>query len=123
MIRRLTVFIALAFQLTASAAVAGDHADLDRGLRTVWDHTRSALFYLRTGNPAVASIELDEGVRIFAGLEERFGVEAPEPYGATENLPKTMKTIGATLREAGAERPRRRMWRKPEARSPPWMTT
>lgn len=60
-------------------------------------HYREAVFYLRTGNPAVASFELVQARDKWRGLVDRFADSPPDIYADDPSWRETLETIDAAI--------------------------
>ncbi|WP_253712944.1 hypothetical protein [Bradyrhizobium sp. WD16] len=79
MLRRITI-MALAGARLMSAAIAEDRPDFARAADLVAAGVRSADSYLRTGNVALAQIEIGEATTAWTKLQRDFGDISPPGY-------------------------------------------
>jgi hypothetical protein len=101
MSRSRAAILACVLAALAGPAAAAGFGEFDGALRSTWDGVRAAQFYLRTGNPMVAELELAAARAHFD--EARAGQGAlPEPYGRATSLAPALSEIGRRLDEAGA---------------------
>jgi hypothetical protein len=64
-------------------------------------HWRSAAFYLRTGNPDVAGLELDEAASKWVGIRESFA-EPPDAFADDAGYRLSLERVDELLDEASA---------------------
>jgi hypothetical protein len=64
-----------------------------------WGHYRQAVFYGRSGNVAVAALELDDFVTQWSALAARFGDDPPDAFVDDKAWKETLKSIGAIARQ------------------------
>lgn len=112
MLRRITIWT-LAGALLLSPAVAEDTPDFSRAANLVAAGVRSAASYVRTGNTALAQIEISEATSAWSKLQRQFADISPSSYAAPafrgfvaaggERLAAAAKAIddGDTSRAAG----------------------
>jgi hypothetical protein len=70
----------VAFLFMPDVVRAGDLADFNKAVASAYAHYRSAAFYLRTGNPSVASLELEDMAEKWGALEKRFAAAPPDAF-------------------------------------------
>jgi len=85
-----TFFVCAAFFGTAPTAKSATIHEFNDAVYDAYGYYRQALFYLRTGNPQVASIELEELTAHWKAIVERFADSPPDVYSAD---PKWRNTI------------------------------
>ncbi len=98
------LFAVLAF--AAAPARAGDLAAFLAAVGEVDTHGRTAAFYLRTDNPAVAGFELDEMTDKWRAVVARFGSAPPDAFADDPAWRQALGRIGealATARGAASE--------------------
>lgn len=88
--------VLLATPLQASELSAFNDAVADAA-----QHWRSAAFYLRTGNPGVAALELDEAAEKWSELSQRFA-EPPDALADDPAYQQSLERVGTLLDEAAA---------------------
>ncbi len=93
----LTAVLALAL---AGAARASDLADFNTAVAAAYGHYRAAAAYLRTGNAALAAIELEAAREKWRGVEARFASSPPDAFGDDPAWASTLARIGAALEQA-----------------------
>lgn len=64
----------------ADAAFGSDIGRFNDAVASAYGHYRQAVFYMRTDNPAVAALELDEFVSKWTGVVDTFGKAPPDSY-------------------------------------------
>ena len=100
-LRRLAVAVALA--LTAAVPCLAD--DLDSFLGDVdgaYGHYRQAMFYLRTGNPAVAGFDLKQMRAKWSAILEDYADDPPAPFAADPEFGASLSEVAAAI-ESGLE--------------------
>lgn len=80
-------------------ARASDLGAFNDAIADTWGHYRQAVFYGRTGNMAVAALELDEFVSKWSVLAARFGDDPPDAFADDGAWKDTLDSIGATARQ------------------------
>ncbi len=102
MMRKCLLFAVLALTLTgpAGAARASDLADFNSAAAAAYGHYRAAVSYLRTGNAALAAIELEAAAGKWQGVSARFADSPPDAFADDPAWAATLKGIGQRLREA-----------------------
>tara|TARA_R110002072_G_scaffold70982_2_gene170722 strand:- start:950 stop:1741 length:792 start_codon:yes stop_codon:yes gene_type:complete len=89
-------FIAAAFCLLLAAprpAPAADAGDFDSLVDAAQDGYRAALFYARTGNPALAGIELRQAQAVWDEILAKYGTTPPKAYAKDGNFAADLKAI------------------------------
>ena len=94
----LAVGIALAVPVEASELRRFNDA-----VARAYTHYRGAVFYLRTGNSAVASIELDEAAALWRSGVLPFGARPPDAFGDDPAFAAALEDLGGRLERAAAE--------------------
>ncbi len=82
-------------------ATAGQLAEFNARIEQVNQPYKSALFYLRTGNAGVASLELAQAAQNWKALAEHYGDTPPDPFGDDPAWTETAGAIAAAF-EKGA---------------------
>ncbi len=91
----LTVIACLVAGPWSGAAAAGELAVFNGAVAGIYGHYRQAVFYTRTGSPAVAALELDEFVAGWSDIVERFGTSPPDPFSDDPSWSATLSEIGS----------------------------
>ncbi len=81
---------------------AGDLGDFQRQVADAYAPYRSAMFYLRTGNPGVAALELDTAQERWRGLMQRFGATPPDAFSEDPAYTESLAAIGRAFETGGA---------------------
>lgn len=93
-----------AFSLTsAPTARSAPVHDFNEAVTIAYGFYREAFFLLRTGNPQVASLELDEMAVRWATIISRFGPTPPDMYSADPTWKKTLEAINKKITRGLAE--------------------
>ena len=82
--------------LPQQRAQAGELAAFNEAFAGAWGHYRQAVFYGRTGNAAVAALELDAFTAKWSALVARFGDDRPDAVAGDTAWQETLQSIGAT---------------------------
>lgn len=77
--------------------------DFNEAVTVAYGFYREAFFLLRTGNPQVASIELEEMAARWTTIVERFGPKLPDMYSADPAWKKTLEAINKKIARGLAE--------------------
>lgn len=96
-----TRLMACSLGLLPSVVAAGDLGDFHRQVADAYAPYRSAMFYLRTGNPGVAALELDAAKAGWQAVTARFKDQPPDAFSDDPNFTETLTSIGQAF-EAGA---------------------
>ncbi|MCW9032768.1 MAG: hypothetical protein OQJ97_01015 [Rhodospirillales bacterium] len=88
----LWVFLGFSLLLSTNLRAAEVH-DFHRSLADAYTHYRAATFYLRTGNPAVASFELMDLQTKWQALNKRFKQNPPAIYSRDGTWGPSMQEI------------------------------
>lgn len=67
--------------------------DFNEAMAGAYGHYRAAAFYLRTENPAVASVELRQMAARWKAIQERFGKSPPGIYSRDRQWQSTLEKI------------------------------
>ncbi|MDA0306986.1 MAG: hypothetical protein O3B76_12010 [Proteobacteria bacterium] len=88
------IFIFLGFFVngTPPAKSAPIH-DFNEAVSSGYQNYREAMFYLQTGNPAVASFELETFAQRWKEIVDRFGASPPDIFTTERKWRKTLKDI------------------------------
>ncbi len=97
------VVAAMMFGAAIQAAVAGELRAFNTDFADAWSHYRAAVFYGRSGNVAVAALELDEFVGKWSVLTERFGNAPPDAFAEDGSWQAALESIGAAARQGLAD--------------------
>jgi hypothetical protein len=99
---RVFLVLALVFVLAGGGhATAGQLAEFNARIEQINQPYKSALFYLRTGNAGVASLELAQAVQNWKALTGQYGDAPPDPFGDDPGWTATADAISAAF-EKGA---------------------
>ncbi len=91
---------AILFGATIQAAGAGELRAFNTVFADAWSHYRAAVFYGRSGNVAVAALELDEFVNQWSALTARFGKAPPDAFADDGSWQATLESISTAARQA-----------------------
>ena len=100
------LFVAL---LLLSAATAGQAAGPDRhkqfldGLAAAYSHYRGAFSYLRTGNGALAALEIEQAQSLWQDLVARYADAPPEAFAADPEWRPTLERMTTALARSLAQ--------------------
>ncbi len=100
MIRLFFVTVFLFALGSQDKAYAGQLSEFNSQIERVNQPYKSALFYLRTGNAGVASLELGGAVQRWGEVVERYGSTPPDPFGDDPNWPATIAAISKAFDES-----------------------
>lgn len=89
----LIVVIGLLAGLYGGPAEANELARFNAAVADAYAHYRQATFYLRTENPAIAALELDEFKAKWAAVED-FATTPPDSYSDDPGWPASLRDIG-----------------------------
>ncbi len=89
-----------AFLFVPGVVRAGELADFNAAVASAYAHYRSAVFYLRTGNPPVASLELEDMAEKWGALEKRFAGTPPDAFVDDPTWRETLSDISARINVA-----------------------
>ena len=93
--------LALSLCFLPTVLSAGELGEFRRHVADAYAPYRSAMFYLRTGNPGVAALELDAAENQWQALSERFRANIPDAFSEDPAFAATLTTIDQAF-EAGA---------------------
>lgn len=79
--------------------LASDLRAFNDAFTDAWGHYRQAVFYGRSGNVAVAALELDDFVTKWSALAARFGDHPPDAFADDGAWKDTLDSIGAIARQ------------------------
>ncbi len=96
----LPVVFALALVGAAGLARASDLADFNEASAAAYEHYRAATSYLRTGNAALAAIELEAAQGKWQGVVTRFAESPPDAFAGDPSWATTLSGIGNRLEES-----------------------
>ena len=96
----LPAVFALALAGAAGIARASDLADFNQATAAAYGHYRAAASYLRTGNAALAAIELEQAQEKWRGVESSFAASPPDAFADDPAWASTLTEIGAGLEQA-----------------------
>ena len=83
-----------------AVASAGNLKSFNQQVADAYAPYRSAMFYLRTGNPGVALLELEAASERWKSVVDQFGKTAPDAFVDDPDFAASLKAIGASF-EAG----------------------
>lgn len=83
-------------------ASAGELKAFNKQVASAYAPYRSAMFYLRTGNPDVAYLDLDAAVSAWQTVVERFGETPPDAFADDPGFSDTLTSVQKAL-ESGRE--------------------
>jgi hypothetical protein len=98
----ISIFSSFNIILTPQARSASIH-DFNVNVTEAYVFYREAFFLLRTGNPQVASIELEEMENRWEKVIERFGTMPPEIYSKDPKWEKTLLVIKKNINQGLAK--------------------
>jgi len=76
---------------------AGELRTFNEQVASAYAPYRSAMFYLRTGNPDVAYLDLDAAQAAWQSVVERFGEAPPDAFADDKNFGDTLTSVQVTL--------------------------
>ena len=91
---------ALVLLLLAPAAGASELSRFNAAVAEAYAHYRTAVFYLHTGNPAVAEFELQQAVALWDEGVVPFRDAAPDAFADDAAWADTLDAVGARLLQA-----------------------
>jgi len=94
---------ALLCLLASGDARASDLGAFNTAFADAYGHYRQAVFYGRSGNVAVAALELDEFVAKWTGVVERFGNDPPDVFADDGAWKGTLDSIAEAARQGLAQ--------------------
>lgn len=92
--------VALLLIALPGPAAASDLRAFNDAFADAWGHYQQAVFYGRTGNVAVAALELDAFAGKWSALVARFGPAPPDAFAEDPAWAETLESIGVAAREA-----------------------
>jgi len=92
--------LALALAGPAGIAHASDLADFNEAAAVAYGHYRAAASYLRTGNAALAAIELEAAREKWRDVASRFAASPPDAFADDPAWAGTLTAIGKRLKDA-----------------------
>ena len=95
-------WLCLAMTVVAAPAAAGELARFNAAVAKAYINYRGAVFYLRTGNPAVANVELVQAADLWRAEVLPFGDSPPDAFAEDPEWPRILKDIGSRLEKAKA---------------------
>lgn len=96
--RAALLFMAILLCLPPLQARASDLGAFNDAFADAYRHYRQAVFYGRSGNVAVAALELDEFVAKWSAVVERFGATPPDAFADDGAWRETLDSIGTAAR-------------------------
>ncbi len=94
------IFLSLLMVAMAAPAGAGELARFNAAVAMAYTHYRGAVFYLRTGNPAVANIELQQATALWTAEVLPFREAPPDAFGEDDAWPGLLDDVAARLEKA-----------------------
>lgn len=89
----LPAVLCMVLGLSTGAAYGSDIARFNLSVADAYRHYRQAIFYIRTENPAVAALELDEFVTKWTAAVDRFASAPPDSYADDPAWAGTLQDI------------------------------
>ena len=102
MFARRLIFLSLLVVVIAAPAGAGELARFNAAVAKAYTHYRGAVFYLRTGNPAVANVELQQAGALWTSEVLPFRNSPPDAFADDAAWPSILDDVGARLEKAKA---------------------
>lgn len=102
MLLRCLVCLCLAVLVLGASAQAGELARFNAAVAEAYAHYRGAVFYLRTGNPAVANIELQQAAELWKAGVLPFRAAPPDAFAEDPAWPALLDEVAARLDKAAA---------------------
>lgn len=93
------VLILMFLVVSFRPVMASDFGNFHGALAQAYPHYREALFYLRTGNAAVAEVELEQWSSKWEGISEQFLNVPPDVYSDDPAWAATLTQIGTVSRD------------------------
>lgn len=97
--RMLALLLCLLLPLPAAAS---DLSRYNAAVERAYGHYRSAAFYLHNGNPAVANLELQDGLEIWREQVLPFRTSPPDAYADDRAFGEVLEEVAARLQKAEA---------------------
>ncbi len=101
-----TLMAMLVAGLWTVAGAASELASFNGAVADIYGHYRQAVFYTRTGNAAVAALELDEFVAGWEAVIEKYGAAPPDAFADDRDWVAALSDVraGAALGLAALDR-------------------
>ena len=80
-------------------ASAGELTAFNEQVASAYAPYRSAMFYLRTGNPGVAALDLDAASDAWQSVVDRFGEAPPDAFAGDQSFGDTLSTVQTSLEQ------------------------
>lgn len=96
----LLVSLVLALAGPAGIARASDLSDFNKAVAVAYGHYRAATSYLRTGNAALAGIELEAARETWRDVASRFAASPPDAFADDPAWAGTLTAIGQRLEDS-----------------------
>lgn len=93
MIRAGGIVLAISILALGNAALASELKSFNRQVADAYAPYRSAMFYLRTGNPGIALLELEAASKHWQAIVDRFAAVPPDAFVDDPNFADTLKTV------------------------------
>ena len=90
---------AILFSVMPQKSFASELGVFNEAFAEAYGHYRRAVFYGRSGNVAVAALELDDFVTKWSALATRFGDDPPDAFADDGAWRETLIAIGAIARQ------------------------
>lgn len=97
--RTIVVGAAILLCLLPRELHASDLRAFNEAFSDAYRHYRQAVFYGRSGNVAVAALELDEFVTKWSGVVARFGADPPDAFADDGAWSETLNSIATVARQ------------------------
>ncbi len=95
--------VAVAAAAFAGPASAADDDAFNADVTRAYGGYRSAVQYLRTGNPGMGMIELSGAVQDWTAVIEKYAAKPPAPYVSDKTFAATLKGIGDSMKDGIAK--------------------
>ena len=93
----MSFFLGLVLWCPYPKVSAGELGAFNEQVVSAYAPYRSAMFYLRTGNPDVAYLELDAALSAWRSLIERFGKSPPDAFADDQGFGDTLVSVQKAL--------------------------
>ena len=100
MTKQLSAALLFLLSLSVAPAWASNLADFNQAVADSYRHYRAAVFYLRTGNPAVAGFETTEALQLWRETVLPYGTAVPDAFSDDPEFASTLNDIETRLTEA-----------------------
>lgn len=100
MYQRVAPLVLLLLLTFAPPAGASELSRFNAAVAEAYTHYRGALFYLHTGNPAVAEFELQRAIGLWSGKVMAFRDAAPDAFADDATWAPTLDEVGTRLQKA-----------------------